>query len=266
MPLPSFERIIGFTKDESKVYRALADEPFTVANVTKKTRLARMTCHYILIRFLKRGLVSRMKRQRHFLYTKISPEEVATHIATLSDSVGKSELPSTSRDARVSVHKGKQSIYALYEKVCKESVGERVYTIQPTASTKYIFDHYSVHELDRLHVLMGENELIIDDIIEEDFFQPIYEKHGAGFESAIQTLLDRMTATYALPEGSLASKSDMVIFGDVVLFIDWKEEIALEIRVAEIVALCLDLFKTFKSQTRHIGFRDLAEPYIKKTG
>lgn len=258
----SLENLLGFTSKEKRLYNFLDREPQNVADIARGASLPRMTTYYILQRFRERGLVKRVKRENQFRYFLIPPEEVFVDVLSANNvSLGNIVIPLEAEEG-ITIHRGMDGIYTLYERVCTEKAKERVYGIQTTISTEYIYNHYSLEELDRLHVLMTKNELIIEDIIEEDFFRPIYERYESGFESAVQTFLDRMLATYALPKGYLTFKSDMVIFNNVVIFIDWEKQVALEVRIQQVVNICLDLFRALKTQTRHIQFRELAKKYI----
>jgi predicted transcriptional regulator len=258
----SLEQVLGFSKKEAGLYRVLNDEPLFVAEIAEKARLPRMTTHYALQRFLQRGLVRRVKRDKRFFYYRVSDTDLVRQlIPTGNTSVQEISVPITN-DTQIAIHRGWEGIYKMYERITRENVYRRIYTIQTTESTKHIFENYSVEKLDEIHKLMKENEVILEDIVEEDFFLPIYKKYKTDFKKAIGSFLDRLTATYVLPCNYIKFKSDMVVGREVVVFIDWNKQIAVEVRAKEVVHMCYELFQTFKSQARHVQFQELATPYL----
>src|SRR3989344_2576797 len=258
----SFEKLLGLTAKELKIHRFLVAGRFVVAESVGGSHMPRMTAHHVLKRLLARDIIRRTKRQGHFYYTCVSRETLLLSLFQNSAFPNGSTMLPVTRGVGFSVHRGTHSIYSLYEKISRESAKQRIYTIQTTKSTEYIFTHYSVNELNRIHEIMKANEVILEDIVEADFFKPIYREYGKNFPKAVRSFFNRLTVTYAIPANVLSFSCDMVICRDVVVFIDWWEETALEIRSPEMVAICRDLFESFKKDAQTVHFSELAEPYV----
>lgn len=263
MQKSDFERLLGLSSKERRVYRSLDETPLPVSEIRKETSLPRMTVHYALERLWKRGLLERVKRNKRFLYSRVPWEQLLKQLLpTQGVPEGGTRIP-VSESADIIIHKGWNGIYAMYKRITEENKGQRLHTIQTTFSTKHIFENYSLEQLDSLHELMKENEIIVEDIVESDFFEPVFSRFGEeDFESAVNSFLDRLTVTYVLPENYIDFTTDMVIFKDVVVFIDWSKQIAFEVKTDQIVEMCMNFYEILREKAEKTRFGDLAKKYM----
>lgn len=242
---------------------SINDIPITVAEIARRASLPRMTTHYALLRLFERGVIRRIKRDNCFLYHRIPQERLFVETLPQSEMpMGSVTIPIT-KDTSTIIHRGLKNIYVLYEKICRENANKRVQCIQTITSTRCMLNGYSQKELDHLNKLISRNRIICDVIIEEDFFDPVFNKYGAkNFEKALEPFLDRVSITYILPKNFISFKNDMLLFKDVTIFTDWEKQVSVELRNKEIVRMCLDLFETFKTHAHRIEYRDLVKKYL----
>lgn len=258
----TFEIVLGLSLRERKIYRATSEHGGTVAVIAKNAALPRMTAHYAVARLFARGLLERKKRRGRFFYQRVSQEELFRRVLPEAGMpFGSLSIPLT-QEVGVTLHRGKKNIYVFYEKLCRENAGKRVRGIQTTVSTRYIFENYTKKEIDTLNALISRNNLIGEEIVEEDFFDPFFQKSKNNFANSLEIFLDRLGVTYVLPKNSITFTSDMVLFKNVATFIDWEREVAIEINNDEIMRMCSDLFESFKHEAHKMDYRDLVKKYL----
>ncbi len=264
----TFEKILGLSEREQKIYNGIHTAPLTVAEIARGASLPRMTTHYALLRLLGRGVIERVKRDGYFLYHRVPKEKLFMEALPQSEMPGGFISIPITKDTGTVIYRGLKDIYKLHERICQENAGKRVYCIQTTNSTDRIVNGYSQKEVDHLNELISRNKIICDVIVEEDIFDPIFtkfKKDGAkNFEKYLEVFLDRISVTYILPKHFISFKNDMVLFKDVAVFIDWEKQIAIELRNKEIVGMCLDLFETFKTHARRVEYKELVKKYLNK--
>jgi DNA-binding Lrp family transcriptional regulator len=261
------EQALGLSDKEKKVYDALAtDEPQSVTEVGKEADIPRMTAHYALQRFLERGLAERFKRDNQFLYTKVSFADLAKDVLLPEGEISSGALSvPVGEEVDLVVCKGFEEILQMYEKISANHPHKRLKTIQTTASTDHIYANFSIQRLDEVHKIMNEHDIIVEDVVEKDFFAPMYKHYPDDFEAAAESFLGRTTVTYALPENYIEFTTDMAMFDDLVVFIDWEKPTALVLRTHQIVDMCLNFYEVLKSKAEKVQFRELAQDYLDKT-
>lgn len=268
MPDITPEQALGLSDKEKKVYNALAtEEPQSVTEVGKEAGIPRMTAHYALQRFLERGLAERIKRDNQFLYTKVSFAELAKNVLLPGGEISSGALSVPVGEAvDLVVYKGFEEILQMYEKISANHPHKRLKTIQTTTSTDHIYANFSIERLDEVHKIMNKHDIIVEDVVEKDFFASMYKHYPDDFEAAAESFLDRTTVTYALPEDYIDFTTDMAMFDDLVVFIDWEKPVAIVVRTDQIVDMCLSFYEILKIKADKVQFRELAEPYLEKVG
>ena len=266
MAQTAFEKILGLSRREQKIYNGIHATPRTVADIARGVSVPRMTAHYCLLRLLERGIIERIKRGGYFLYCRIPQEKLFMNALPQSEMpAGVLTIPMT-KDLETVMYRGLEGIYKRYEKICHENAHQRVRCIQTTASTRHIVNDFSRKEVDYLNGLISKNKIICDVILEEDIFDPVFakfQKDGKGnFEKYLEVFLDRISVTYILPKHFISFTNDMLLFKDVAMFIDWEKQVAVELRNKEIVRMCLDLFETFKTHARRVEYKDMVQKYL----
>lgn len=260
------EQALGLSDKEKKVYQALSNgEPQSVTEVGREADVPRMTAHYALQRFLERGLAERVKRDNQFLYTKVSFAELAKDVLLPEGEISSGALSvPVGEEVDLVVYKGFEEILQMYEKISASHPHQRLKTIQTTASTNHIYANFSIERLDTVHKIMNEHDIIVEDVVEKDFFAPMYKHYPDNFQEAAESFLDRTTVTYALPENYIDFTTDMAMFDDLVVFIDWEKPVAIVVRTDQIVDMCLSFYEILKSEAAKVQFRELAEEYLEK--
>jgi DNA-binding Lrp family transcriptional regulator len=260
------EQALGLFEKEKRVYNASsADEPQSVTEVGKEAGIPRMTAHYALQRFLERGLTERIKRDNQFLYTKVSFVQLAKDVLLPEGEISSGALSvPVGEEVDLVVYKGFEEILQMYEKISANHPHKRLKTIQTTVSTDHIYANFSIERLDEAHKIMNEHDIIVEDVVEKDFFAPMYKHYPENFEAAAESFLGRTTVTYALAEDYIDFTTDMAMFDDLVVFIDWEKPVAIVVRTDQIVAMCLRLYEILKRKAEKVQFRELAQGYLSK--
>lgn len=251
-----FTQLLGFSTTEKQIYKVLSSRPQTIAELVETSELPRMTVHYALERFMNRGLVSRIKRKKHFRYLKISPHDIFKSLDVFNNSLITTSLDTT-------IFTDYDQIVLLYRTLIEESENNRLRTIQTTVSTKNIYDRCSLEQLHELDRMMNESGVIVDDIVEATFFRPIFQKYPDDFEIIIKSFLERTLVTNVVPENTLGFKNDLVISPESVALIDWQAETAIHITSDQLHLMFLSFYNLLTTFSTKASFRELANPYLK---
>jgi hypothetical protein len=148
------------------------------------------------------------------------------------------------------VYKGIQSIIELQAKFLNdEPKYSRVRAIQPNKSFLHMNDNASVDDIIALNKSIGESNVILDAIVEENAYE-VYEEYWKtdpeGFERLNKTFLNRTSDYVAVPAGSISFESEMWIYFDSVVIVSWKEKNAIVITNAETRGLLGALYDALK--------------------
>lgn len=258
----SLETLLDLSKAESIVYHNLQVTPKNITEIRLECKLPRMTVHYALQRFLRRGIVERIKRNKRFLYFRVPSEKLFSRLFLNQPNLlpESFSIPLT-KEAGIAVYHGKNSIYALYERICNENANKRLHTIQTTISTKQIYQQYDLVAIDAIHELMKENNIIVEDIVEEDMFDFVFEKFKKNFPNVMKTFLDRTLVTYVLPKNFISFTNDIILFKDVVVFINWVNQQAIEIRNKELIVMHFNFYDLLKQYSKRAHFKSIIAQY-----
>ena len=250
------EQLLGFSAQEKKLYRVLNDKPMTVAQVSDGSSLPRMTVHYALERFMKRGLVKRLKRDKTFKYFKVAPQEIFKNLDVF-------QSHPVNEKFETEIHTGYDIIAKVYKQLIAESENKRLRTIQTTASTKVIYETYPLEQLHNFDELINNLNVIVDDIVEETFFRPIFNRYPDKFEVVIESFLDRTLVTHVIPINILQFTNDVVISLRLVALIDWQTETLTLIKSQQQHKIFLSFYNLLSTYARKTSFKELAKPYLK---
>ena len=252
---PKIEKLLGLSKKESRILSVLTGAPKNVSQISKEARYPRTTTLRTLIGFHSRGFVAKhrvsLKRGGWVIKPTEGMEKIFKDIWDEINSAAPSKISRGEND--IVVYHGKKQMMLLANKVLSFHKGERVYWMQSI----HIWEVWLKHKLlDRViwltHYL--KNKGIISEGFFPDNFLEIDYKYGG--EKLLRGFLDRPVIIHTIPSKFLNFYSDIMVFRDVVSIMNWKDELAIEIKNKDLVKVFISLFDYIKATGVRVNLQE----------
>jgi predicted transcriptional regulator len=250
--------LLSLSNNEVKILKVLeVNNPLTVALLSKNTKIPRMTIYLTLNSLKNRGILNynRLGKRK---YWKINEKEKISKI--LWDALQKfnsSENITTvkTNDSGFSVIKNMESLWSIWQEAVAGNKDSRIYGIQPTESLKEILNKSDwQNKIAPINEAITNNKLIIEGLTREDYI-PTYLKYFENDKSKqrkiLEDLQNRMSDMVNVSNDHFKYPVDFMMFKDKAFLINWKNEVAIEIKNTDMLNFLKELF-------------DLARGYGKK--
>lgn len=240
-------KVFDFTDAEAQVLFTLVEKGATqVSSLSRGADVPRTTVYSALLRLKDRGFVKQIyKGHLNKKWRVVKSEKLEALIDKGLVELGQKEEEKEGEvmkgidaaDIGVTVYRGKRQIEKAYENMLKLSKTERVYFIQGNKSVEmglkkidkqYLFDFHSKFKKSRVIIEGANGESVLH------AFQSLSVDN-------LKSHLNRMIVSTLLPDKYMDFGVDAVIFRDVVLIVNIKEETVIFIRNNAVV----ELFKHF---------------------
>lgn len=155
----------------------------------------------------------------------------------------------------VVVYEGAKSLSGLYRRIVEESKGDRFYFIEPNRSIRDGKRKINYADLLAINHAVRRKKIVAEGILEENWLEyntALLKKHGQDVRQFLKAFADRMYSAYLIPANILDFGAELFIFKGVALIINWRDEVAIEIRNKEMVLFLkqlIDLLKTLGRKT-----------------
>jgi len=238
--------ILGLSDKEIKILGVLeSEEKLNTVTVAERSNAPRITTRRILQRLVDRGLVVRAKRGRSVWWTLVSPAKFESKVATifkdsgvfLTSHIGLSEVGS------LTIYRGVEEMIESNRNMLIAHPGERVLAIEPSGLWKYFakIDPVPIHQL---NLLLKEKQILIEIVAEEGFDQILTDSVDTGVG---QSFLSLAVDIKVVPPGTLDSATEVLIFRDRLLLMDWAHLVAVEIKNPSTLRVIRAMFRTLQS-------------------
>ena len=224
--------VLGLKKKELRVLNCLK-EPLSVAEIVRETNIPRMTIYSVIERLQERKLITFEKRG----YQKYWRSTLAENVTGKLNSSG------------FVVYEGAKSLSGLYRRIVEESKGDRFYFIEPNRSSIAVHGKMSYEDLLAINNAVREKKIVADGILQDNWLTytlTSWRKKGKDVRLFLNSFSDRMYNAHVIPAELLDFGSELYIFKGVALLINWRDEVALEIRNKEMVAFLRQMFELLK--------------------
>ena len=245
---------------EKDILRALSSAKST-QEASKQLPYPRTTVAFTIKNLMKRGLIYPLKHGKRLLYVSLTEKELLSKFNEASEQISvqsqnkKGARIKTTKGNEYSVHVGVDEILVAFEKITLLNKDERVKAIQSNASWKLQHKKLSIEGEVRFNNAIKNNKIIMEAIIESNaykIFAETYKDDLAVLKELSKSFEGRMADYTAAPLGYFSHSAELFIFKSTILFINWEEEIAIEITNQDIFRFMCDLFTIAKNSGRKI--------------
>ncbi|HEY4506018.1 MAG TPA: helix-turn-helix domain-containing protein [Candidatus Paceibacterota bacterium] len=243
-------KLLGLKKKDLKVLSCLK-EPSSVAEITRETNIPRMSVYSIIERLEAREMITSDRRGSRRYWR-----------STLSENVtGKLSSPG------FVVYEGAKSLSGLYRRIVEESKGDRFYFIEPNRSAVAAHGKMNYADLLAVNHAIRDRRIIADGILQDNWLPynlSAWKKRGKDVRLFLNSFSDRMYNAYTIPAELLDFGSELYIFKNVALLLNWHDEVAIEIRNKEMVLFLKQIFELLKNLSTKVDLNAAVKAELAK--
>ncbi len=242
-------KALGLSPKESMLLETLhAHGGLNTSALAYHASLPRVTVMRILKGLQERGLVHRKEVPRAIMWSVITQEELQERQKELFVSLGERGLDNIelSEVGTVTIYRGPEKMLESNRKLLEANTGERVLSIEPNGIWKH-FSSASAKDWKELNELVKKKQIIVESILEEGFEKVLKKEIDPGVEA---TFLDLLYDVRIVPERMLDSSTEIFIFRDQVLFMDWAHMVAVEIKNPSTTRVIKAMFRMLQQSGR----------------
>jgi len=250
-------KILDLSREQLRVFDSLK----TLKNPTelaKETGLPRTTITYTLKDLVERGLVAKKRQGKRYFYVKSDSEKLGKltdEVRLLLDN-SLMDIISIPSFESIKIYNGTSSIIDLQTKLLNsEPRHSRVKAIQPNKSFIAMFDNASVDEIIKYNKSISDSKIILDAILEKNAYE-VYRDYWKidpdSFEKLNPSYLNRTVDYVQVKSGSISFSSELWIYTDSILVINWSKKNAILINNLETKGLLEALYDALKSQGERV--------------
>jgi len=258
---------LGITKTEQCILEHL-DEAKSIQALSKETQISRTGTVYALQILMHRGFVQKIKNKKRNIYIAISIDELANKIQDIKDTLllknnyRKGVRVKTSFENEFVIHVGTEEILPAYKRIASMNKNTRIKAIQHHRSWMDLIDKITLDQLVEFNRTIIKNKIILDGMLNESAYlsyQKEIKQDPQKHRASVESLKGRMADYTVFPDTFFNYDSEIWLFKNTSLIINWKEEVAIEISNRNMTGFLNDMFEFVKSGGRKIDHNKMVE-------
>ncbi len=237
--LNTSEKVILHTLQSSK-------QPMILADISRKASLPRMTCHDAIKSLIARGLISIQNEGSKKLYMLGDIDELFISIKKhfTNDKQGESK----SLSDEVTVYHGINYCHSIWKKLAHLKKGERAIFAQPNQCIETVMSKLGIDSLYPNNDALNEKGIIVEALLHKDVHEVFYNAlaKAASPEFAqkeIEKVAKRTSDIRFIDNKYLNIPTEMMFFRNTAYLINWKDEVAVEIKNKIIINFLYELYE-----------------------
>lgn len=254
----TYSSLLGLSKQEEKIFTSLPTEGgFNVSEIARESKTPRMSVYLALHSLKKRGLADYSRKGKRRLWKKLSDQAFSQLMITTAkaiyDNKDKIEVKHGENNGFV-ILRGLNNLFTIFERIASGHKGERLVGIQPTGSMVHVMKKLSWKTIKPIQDAIRENKIIVQGLVREDYYPTFVSllKKDAEKKEAINSFIGRLTDMVLVSNNYLNSETELMMFKDVAFLVNWKDEIAVEIKNKEILNFMFECFELARGYGKKI--------------
>lgn len=265
-------KILGLSAVETAIMTSLAT-PKTVQEIAKNTQLSRTGINYALQNLIDRQLVSIMPKGKRSLYSAISAADLqklldrAVNELANESGGGAGGVGIKRKKDKFTIHVGKEEVIAAYKRIAYGNKNTRIRAIQHHRSWLELMDKITPRQLVAFNDTIRKNDLIIDGMLNASAYkayQAEIKADAAKHQEAVKSLEGRMADYTIFRDDAFNYDTEVWIYKDTTVLINWKEDVAVEFTNASMTGFMRDLFAFAKAANQRINHHRALEAALRK--
>ncbi|HEY0907976.1 MAG TPA: helix-turn-helix domain-containing protein [Candidatus Paceibacterota bacterium] len=258
----SLKKLLNLSVHESAILNALKHGSQNISSLSGSTGFARTTLYTALATLEGRGLIQTEAWGRSVKVSLLSPAGIGT--ARAGSVVFADSASSPTEDSGFRIIKGKESMFQIWANISRMK-NSRILCIQPTRSLVHTIKKFKPGEFIPLNEAVKKNKIIMEVVAREDIIPAYLSLHKgtpAIQKGILKSFLGRMADVVHVKNEFLDSDSEMIITPKSAYLLNWKSEIAVEIRNADMVGFLRELFDLAKGYGDKVDFNSYVAKFI----
>jgi predicted transcriptional regulator len=223
--------------------------------VATELEVPRTTIDFTVKRLVEKGLVIPIAYGRRFRYLALTEAELihklehTVSVVRQTIKERKGAQVKISKASQFTIYVGLNEILPAHARIVSMNPKERVFAIQPNKSWMNLHKKLSPTQLISFNNTIRENKIIIEAIIQENaykLYKIFFKKDPDMLKGIAESFTGRMADYTLIPEQFLDHHAELWLFKTTVLFINWEEEVAIEIQNPDIMHFVKDMFEIIK--------------------
>jgi sugar-specific transcriptional regulator TrmB len=265
--------LLGMSAVETAIMTSLAT-PKTVQEIAQATKLSRTGINYALQNLTDRQLIQVVPKGKRKLYSAISREDLqqlldqATSELEREGEVGaKGGAAVKRKKGRFAIHVGKEEVIAAYKRIAYGNKNTRIRAIQHHRPWLELMDKITPRQLVAFNDTIKKNDLIIDGMLNASAYKAYQEeiRQDASKHLPVAKSLEGRMADYTVFRDDIFNyDTEVWLYKDTTVLINWKEEVAIEFTNASMTGFMRDLFAFAKAANQRINHHRALEAALKR--
>ena len=264
--------ILGIRKTQKKIIETLF-EAKTIPELVGLTGISRTGIIYELKQLQQKGFIKRIKYGKRYVFIAISEDEFVQMIQKaldefkLKDTHKRGARVKTSHENEFIIHVGPNEILPAYQRIASKNRNTRIRAIQPHRSWLELNEKITPEQLVEFNHAIIKNKIILDGMLNEssyDSYRKEIEKDPEKHRAVVESLKGRMADYTIFSDNYFNCDSEIWIFQNTALIINWKEDVAIEITNPNMTKFLTDMFEFVKMGGKKIDHNKVIEKILER--
>lgn len=281
------ENTFNLSKSELKVFNYLRDNNYSInrfkhtglyksgeqlSPISISLKMPKMTCFDAIQKLIERGLVLETKKANAKYYSLLDADTVTNNIRKYynAQTVEENNVEkSYSIPGEITIYRGLENCHSIWRKIADLHKGDKLISIQPNSSIKETMKKLGIKALYPSNDALNSKGIINEAIVHNTCYEEIYNllRKEAGYDFAINELekaSHRVSNITLVDSKYLQSPTELFFMHNAAYFVNWKDEVAIEIKNKTITNFLHELYELARGYGKKINQQEYTRALITK--
>lgn len=243
-------RLLGLTKNEQLVVRALSHMPIALTEVEKQTKLPHASVADTLARLVRREVVEVVHSAHRKKYICTIETRFSKHGSTPLRSL-----------AGVEIYDGKDSLLSLVSSELLRHRHDRLLSFHGERVAEGWLAVLPLAEIKKRNELIIEHDIIVERFVPERGYKRMFKKFSKEWQN---TMVGRTHITHFLPDAYFDTRTELMMFSNVVMLYETHRERIVLFRDVDTVSLYASFFEMLRTVGHTVDSEAEFRAYLKE--
>ncbi len=264
-------KMLGLSDVSIELLRSMSTAK-SLSHVAKETGIPRTSVAFTLKELLERKLVNQVKFGKRYRYIALTQQQFVLELQNIIDEVTiatetkKGARIKTAKENEFIIHVGPKEIIPTFARIASLNKNERIKAIQHHRSYLDQIHKLTPEQFRSFNKSIIDNHLVVDGILNEGAYDS-YEKEITSdpqrYKESTKTLEGRMADYTVFPNDRFNYDSEIWIFKDTTLIINWHEDVAIEIINKNMTGFMREMFEYVKAGGKKVDHNKMIREVLK---